>query len=333
MAMRLLDQLKATGEGSFLWSTGETTASITVSPEETTTYSVTLTNGNQTATDEVVVTVNEAPKVSLEEDKTICNGTEITLTATGVGNFLWNTGETTESIKVSPSKTTTYSVTATTACDTIATDSIVINVMENITVNAGDDVNTCSGNEVVLTAEGTGDFLWSTGETTKSITVSPIETTTYSVTLTSGECSATDEVVVTISEAPQVTLGEDKTICSGDEVTLYAQGSGTFLWSTGETTQSITVSPTETTEYSVTAATTCGGTDVTVSDSIVVNVNDVVTLTTSEDVTICNNTEVTLTAESNAEVLWSTGETTKSITVSPLETTTYTVTAISNFGG
>lgn len=319
--------LTAIGEGSFEWSTGETTASITVSPEETTTYSVTLTNGDNSATDEVMVIVNEAPSVSLEEDKTICKDSEVTLTATGVGDFLWNTGETTPSITVSPKETTTYSVTATTACDTTATDSIVINVNDLVTVNAGEDVSTCSGSEVILTAEGTGEFLWSTGETTQSITVNPIETTTYSVTLTSGECSATDEVVVNISADPEVTLGEDKNICAGDEVTLHAQGSGTFLWNTGATTQSITVSPTETTEYLVTATMSCGDQNVSVSDTIMVNVSEVITLTASEDMQICNGSEVTLTAESNAEILWSTGETTNSITVNPNETTTYTVTA------
>lgn len=319
--------LTAIGEGSFEWSTGETTASITVSPGETTTYTVTLTNNGQTASDEVVVTVNEAPEVTLEEDKSICSGTEITLTATGTGDFLWSTGDTTESITVSPTETTTYSVTATTACDTTATDSIVINVTDLVSVDAGEDVTTCSGNEVTLTAVGDGEYLWNTGETTQSITVSPTETTTYSVTLTSGECSATDEVTVSISEDPQVTLGEDKTICSGEEVTLYAQGSGTFLWNTGETAQSIKVSPTETTEYSVTATTKCGDNDIAVSDTIVVNVNELVTLTTSDDVSICGGNPATLTAETDAEVLWSTGATTKSITVNPTETTTYSVTA------
>ncbi|MBJ2172631.1 T9SS type A sorting domain-containing protein [Aureibaculum sp. A20] len=319
--------LTAIGEGTILWNTGETSNSISVSPEETTSYSVTITNGDNVGTDDVLVTVNGAPTVSLEEDKTICNGSEVTLTATGVGDFLWSTGETTESIIVSPTETTTYTVTASTACDTMVSDSIVINVNEKLNLNVGEDIGVCSGNEVTLTAQGNGSLLWSTGETTQSITVSPTETTTFYVTATLGDCSVTDEVIVSIVKNPEISLGDDKIICEGDEVTLYAQGSGIVLWNTGETTKSISVSPLVTTEYSVVSTINCGDTSVSVSDTIVVKVNEIVNLTTTEDMQICNGSDIVLTAESNSDVLWSTGETTSSITVSPSETQTYSVTA------
>ncbi|QCX39148.1 T9SS type A sorting domain-containing protein [Aureibaculum algae] len=319
--------LTAIGEGTVLWSTGETSNSISVSPEETTLYTVTLTNGDNVGTDDVIVTVNGAASVSLEDDKTICEGTDVTLTAIGEGDFLWSTGETTESITVSPSETTTYTVTASTACDSIATDSIVINVNEKLNLNAGEDIGICASSEVTLTAQGNGSLLWSTGETTQSIKVSPSETTTYSVTATLGDCSVTDEVIVSIVENPEISLGDDKTICEGDEVILYAQGSGVVLWNTGETTQSISVSPLVTTEYSVVSTINCGDTSVSVSDTLVVKVNEIVNLTTTEDMQICNGSNIVLTAESNSDVLWSTGETTSSINVSPSETQTYSVTA------
>ncbi len=46
-------------QSSILWSTGQTTPSISVSPTETTTYNVTVTQGNQTCTSEVTITVNQ----------------------------------------------------------------------------------------------------------------------------------------------------------------------------------------------------------------------------------------------------------------------------------
>lgn len=65
--------------------------------------------------------------------------------------------------------------------------------------NAGDDVAICKGDEAMLTVTGNGSYLWNTGETTASIKVSPIADTRYSVTVTSDlGCSATDEVFVTV---------------------------------------------------------------------------------------------------------------------------------------
>ncbi|HTO17117.1 MAG TPA: hypothetical protein VLZ83_15205, partial [Edaphocola sp.] len=50
---------------------------------------------------------------------------------------------------------------------------------ETIIANAGDDVSICQGASTTLTATGGSTYLWSTGETTASITVSPEQTTTY----------------------------------------------------------------------------------------------------------------------------------------------------------
>ncbi len=78
---------------------------------------------------------------------------------------------------------------------------------EGATANAGDDVTVCAGEEVVLTATGGGSYLWSTGETTAAIKVSPTAKTTYSVTVTSeGGCEATDEVMVSVDE--KVIIGD-----------------------------------------------------------------------------------------------------------------------------
>ena len=322
--------LNASGGSEYLWNTGETTASITVSPDETTTYTVTVSDGENSQSDDVIVTVTAPPSVSLGDDIVECPGNEVTLIAEGTGNFLWNTGETSPSITVNPTETTEYIVTASSACgnETLSvSDTIKVNITSDITLNAGEDVTACSGTQVTLTAESNGDFLWSTGETTASITVNPTETTTYSVSSTSGTCTVTDEVIVTISEQPEITLGDDLSICSGNEVTLTAQGKGDFLWSTGETSSSISVNPTETTEYIVTASSLCGEETLSVSDTLVVTVIPVTTLDAGKDITVCSGTEVTLTAEGNGTFLWSTGETTASIVVNPTETTSYTVTS------
>lgn len=105
----------ATG-GTYLWSPGgATTQTIDVSPATTTSYTVTYSNGNcSSAPATGVVTVSTSPTLSVNST-TICQGTSATLTATASpsgGTYLWTPGgATTQSLTISPTTTTTYSVT------------------------------------------------------------------------------------------------------------------------------------------------------------------------------------------------------------------------------
>ncbi|WP_197276673.1 hypothetical protein, partial [Mangrovimonas sp. ST2L15] len=81
------------------------------------------------------------------------------------------------------------------------------------TADAGSDVSMEVGSTVVLTATGGEGYQWSNGAVTQSIEVSPSATTTYEVTVTTGECSSTDSVTVTVTqpETPElvVSAGDD----------------------------------------------------------------------------------------------------------------------------
>jgi len=318
--------LTATGTGDFIWSNGEVGSSITVSPSETTNYTVTLTSAGCSVNDDVEVTVNRAPSVDLGDDIDLCTPESVVLTATGVGNFLWSTGETGPSITVNPSETTTYSVESSNTCDTSASDEITINIGENLSVELGEGASICEGESITLVATGTGNFLWSTGETGSSITVSPTETTRYTIESKLGDCSVSDAIVVTVNRAPSVDLGDDIILCAPEVVTLTARGTGDFLWSTGETTASIQVNPTTTTTYSVVASSLC---DSDARDEITINIGESLSVEAGDDVLICEGESVTLTATGTGSFLWNTGEVGSSITVSPDETSTYTVTATS----
>lgn len=106
----------------------------------------------------------------------------------------------------------------------------------------------------VLTNDNTS-ILWSTGDTTSTLTVYPFETTTYTVTVSQGSCpSVTDTATVTINPLPEVTLF-DQTILTGEVATLtpiVSPVGGTYLWlETGETTPEIFVSPTFNSSYTL----------------------------------------------------------------------------------
>jgi hypothetical protein len=319
--------LTATGGTSYKWSTGETTASITVNPTETSTYSVEVSDGTTTDTDEVVVMVNELPTASAGTNVTIESGQSTTLTASGGDSYQWNTGETTASITVSPTTTTNYEVTVTkNGCS--ATDFVKVTVNAAtappvmVTADAGKDQTICLGNSATLTATGGTSYKWSTGETSASITVSPTETTTYSVEVSDVTSSDIDEVVVVVNSAPQAKAGSNRTITLGETIVLTASGGDSYQWSNGETTASISVSPSTTTTYSVEVFSNgCSGTDQ-VKVSVVKPIPPA-DADAGGDLTICRGESITLTGSGGTVYHWSTGETTQNITVSPDRTTTY----------
>jgi len=124
---------------------------------------------------------------------------------------------------------------------------------------AGENVTIERGMSVELVGSGGTDFLWNNGETTRKITVSPTNTTTYNLTVTEFETVSTTQIRVTVIDppsldAPIANIGNDFTICKNETITLTTNGlpTYTYLWSTGETTQSITVSPNTSQKYSVT---------------------------------------------------------------------------------
>ncbi|MGJ5643411.1 hypothetical protein I3217_14915, partial [Formosa sp. S-31] len=225
------------------------TESITVSPSETTTYTVTVSEGDVSATDAVTVNVTALPVADAGNNQTIEQGESVTLTATGGTSYKWNTGETTASITVTPNQTRTYTVEVFNdgGCSDSAQVRVTVNIPTvEVEADAGDDQTICAGESVTLTASGGSAYVWSNGETTESITVSPSETTTYTVTVSEGDVSATDDVTVNVTALPVADAGTNQTIEQGESVTLTATGGTSYKWNTGETTASITVTPNQT---------------------------------------------------------------------------------------
>lgn len=195
--------LTASGGMVYSWSTGETTRSITVSPNVTITYTVTVSSSCGTASDDVTVTVNPNPAANAGIDQTICFGISDTLTASGGETYAWSTGATTTSINVTPVYTTTYTVTVTDANGCFATDDVVVTVnplplaaitsFSNVTCNSEED-----GSIDITVTDGTSpySFNWSDGSVTEDI--SEISAGTYVVTVTDAAgCTATNDITIT----------------------------------------------------------------------------------------------------------------------------------------
>ena len=321
--------LTASGGTSYLWSNAANTAAISVSPVTTSSYTVTVTDANTcTATATRTVTVNSLPTAIINPAVVaICNGASATLTASGGTNYLWSNAGNTAAITVSPAITTSYTVTVTdvNTCTATATRTVTVNTLPTAIINPA-VVAICNGASTTLTASGGTSYLWSNAANTAAITVSPIITTTYDVTVTDANaCTGNTSRTVTVNTLPTAIINPAVVaICNGASATLTASGGTSYLWSNAANTAAISVSPVTTSSYTVTVtdANTCTATatrTVTVNSLPTAIINPAV-------VAICNGASATLTASGGTNYLWSNAGNTAAITVSPVITTSYTVT-------
>jgi len=266
-----------------LWSTGATTQSITVSTSGTYTVAVTTAGCTSATSAETPVSVNPipaTPTISAGGSTTFCAGGSVVLTSSSASGNVWSTGATTQSITVSASGT--YTVDVTTAGCTSATSAetaVSVNpIPATPTISAGGSTTFCAGGSVVLTSSSTSGNVWSTGATTQSITVSTAGTYTVAVT-TAGCTSATSaETAVSVNPipaTPTISAGGSTTFCAGGSVVLTSSSASGNVWSTGATTQSITVSTAGTYTVDVTTAGCTSATSGTTT--IIVNPNPTVT--------------------------------------------------------
>lgn len=345
--------LTATGAGvggTYTWNPGNLVgASVSVSPNTTTTYTVT---GSSTAlcanTDTAVVIVNPLPNITTSPSQTdICTGSCVNITASGAGSgtYTWTPGSVAGAVfNACPTATTTYTVTGTDAngCSNNAPAIVNVNPLPVITASPS-VIDICFGTSTQLTASGAGPggtYLWNPGGATGTpITVSPTATTTYTVTGTNATTTCWNTAISTVRVMPLPLTSATATpaaICLGSSTTLTASAGTSYSWSpttTPSTGTPVTASPTSTTTYTVTVTGANGCTD-TAQVQVIVNPLPNVTATPSS-ASICSGSSQTIISTGAVTYNWnpatvpSTGST---VTASPTATTTYTVTGTDNIG-
>lgn len=182
----------------------------------------------------------------------------------------------------------------------------------------------CEGETAQLMASPTGgtgtySYSWTSNpagfeSNEQSPVIDPTENTEYYLEVNDGVISLYDTASLIVNALPEVNLGADQTFCDVDEYELDAGNPGSeFLWSTGETTQTIVASGEGETEFwvKVTNTSSCAS-----SDTVMLNFASQPTVNLGADTTICKVSEFTLDAGNpGSEYLWSTGETTQTILV------------------
>jgi len=282
--------LNATGGNTYNWDNGLGSGNTqVVSPNATTTYTVTGTDANGcTNTDDVTVTVNPLPTVDAGINQTVCEGETVNISASGATSYSWDNGlgaGATQSFTATT--TTTFIVTGTDGNNCANTDDVVITVNPSPTIDAGADQTICNGEQTTITANGGNTYNWDNGLGVGAAhNVTPSATTTYEVTGTDlNGCENTDQITITVNSVPAINAGIDQEVCEGDEVILTATASsGTISWNNG-ITDGVPFTVTTTTTFIATA----DDNGCTATDNVVVTVNSLPIVTVGADQTACAN--------------------------------------------
>ena len=304
--------LSAPTEASYSWSTGASTQSIIVTTSGN--YSVTVTNANNCSASSTATTVSVQQNATpfFSQVSPICSGASLTALPTSSLNNV--TGTWTPALD--NTQTTTYTFTPSTGqCATAATLTITVNANPTAVINYSGALNFCQGGSIDLTSSATTGNVWSNGASTQTITVNNSGTFSVTVTNANGCSDVSDPITVNVTSSPTPTVSASSLqACTGQTVTLTSTTADTYLWSTGETTQSITVNATGTFTVTTTNTDACNG--VGTSNPVTVTFNTVTPTVTASATQACSGEVVTLTSTAADSYAWSNGATTQSIQVS-----------------
>ncbi len=326
------------------WSTGETTT--TISNLDPGSYTVTVDAGGNCQTIETftVDDLPNEPEINVVIDNAECglsNGSATISVSGGVSPYgiLWSNGNTTNSINDVPAGSYSVTVTGANGCSSevpvvIADDPIVFTITADIEPNTSCDLASSDGSIILtVTPAGNYTYIWSTGETTSSIT--NLESGSYSVTVSAG---GTCEQVLTFNvpsqpNAPGINVLTENADCGLSNGTVFIQNTGsgvfpyTYLWSTGATTSSLSNVPAGTYTVTVTGANGCTAvaSGTVGDDDIPIDLSAVITGNTSCPPVQGNGSiDLTINTDGTPVITWSNGAT--GTTLTDLEPGTYTVT-------
>lgn len=219
---------------NYLWSTGDTTQTITYNIPSPVSVSLIVTEGNTLCYDTVLIDVYAGPELNTTAT-TLCTGDSAILTSSGGLSYLWNTGDTTQTITVFTTGQYQVLVNDTNGCvspSELLTVTAYDNPQPEIIVNGS--ITFCNGDSVLLSTGSYLSYAWSNGSTDSVIYVG--NSGFYYVLVTdSGNCSGISSEV-SISVVPGVNtsaiIGPVNVSAFGTYTYTVTQNTGnTYTWS------------------------------------------------------------------------------------------------------
>jgi hypothetical protein len=193
--------LSAAPGQSYLWNTGATSQSI-VSSQAGSYYAVVTTAAgcsDTTATFATSLFADPDTSSSASGPLSFCDGGSVSINAATGLNYLWNTGDTSQSISTSQSGTYYAIVTTNDGCsDTTRTYTTILFASPDTSVSASGSLNFCEGDSVTLTAASGHNYLWNTGANTQSI-ITSLSGPYYAQLTTTNGCIDTTETLEVVT--------------------------------------------------------------------------------------------------------------------------------------
>lgn len=268
---------------SYVWQNNSTSPTFNVTQAGT--YWVQVTNNGCIGSDTITVNYNPLPVVNLGNDTTLCQGQTLTLNASIPGaSYVWQNNSTASTINVNQAGTYWVQVTSN---NCVASDTIVVNVAST-SINLGNDTILCQGQNLLLNATVLGaTYLWQNNSTMPTFNVT--QAGTYWVQVSANGCTGKDTINVNYSPIPLVNLGNDSTICQGQNLILNASVNGaSYLWQNNSTNAIFNVTQTGTYWVNVTVN-GCSK-----RDTVVVNVTPLPVVDLGNDTLVCQGDQLLL---------------------------------------
>ncbi|MFN5213341.1 MAG: PKD domain-containing protein, partial [Bacteroidota bacterium] len=348
--------IQASGNYTFAWSgnailSNPSASQITVQPVTTTTYYVQVTDAyGCTAQDSTLVLVTDAPVV-LADTVVACEGASVTLSVSGADAYVWynTTGGVAgngTSITVNAGTSTNFTVIGTNAngCSDTTVATLTVQPLPDVSIDGLADVYCLNSSDIILNGTPAGGTFSGQGVSNNIWTISSLSAGNYIVYYQftdSYGCADSVQQSITVNALPSIVANTGTPfICQGSSVNLTAAGANSYTWSPSSTLNSstgssVSAAPQTSTTYTVTGTDNNG---CTANATVAVQVGGSIAIDLATgNPSVCVGSGTTLSVSGAASYSWlpatglsaSTGST---VSVLPLQTTTYTITGIDQNG-
>ena len=225
----LLLSLPAAPNWTFSWPDGSTASSFWASQSGT--YVVEADSATCAGIDSIEISFFPVPSVNLGSDTTLCDGEILELTVNGDFQRMWDNGST-DSVRVISQPGLVW-IMLENACGFVR-DSISLSFQRLPTLSLPGDQQICPGDSFLVNpaTQDVLQFAWSDGFPLLSRRLT--EPGTYRLQVENSCATIADSIQITLGELPQVSLGPDDILCTGDRITIAATTNvANILWDDG----------------------------------------------------------------------------------------------------